>query len=128
MPEQNLQTLMQILSGIEKKNTVEQIDGATVRESGKTIEIQQNSQLGQNGGLEDTTTFTLHSLDCGCIPQSRMDIAGRDWMGFLTCKRHYWRCNHCNRSLSPKTVRVVNGRTYCGPCKVKKMFFPAFIK
>ncbi|MFA5033801.1 MAG: hypothetical protein WC614_12390 [bacterium] len=128
MPEQNIEQLLQILSGIERKNTVEKIDGTTVRESGKIIEIQQNSILGQDGAIEDTTTYSLHTLDCGCIAQSRQDIGGKDWKGNIVCRRHFYRCAHCFLPLSSLTVRVINGKCYCGPCWWKKKFFPAFIK
>ena len=128
MNQSDLDKLTQILSGIEKKKTVERISGKVINKNSEIIEIQQESSLDPDGGINDKTEFKLHLLSCGCVCQGRYDIGGVDWKGNVTCKRHFWRCHHCHRPLSPLTVRVINGVTYCAFCYWKIKFFGHFVK
>lgn len=109
---------------ISAKQTTEQISDEAMKPGDPAFQVESLSGVA-NGGLVEQITFKRKIFPgCGCICHDAKDIAGIDYKGNLTCKKHFYRCLRCRRPLSPKTVKAIKGYAYCEWCSfVKKITF-----
>jgi len=103
-------------AGIEKKTTIERLGGQVTIKNSDFIQIDKDCQLDENDSIREVTIFNIKVFACGCKANGRENFGGVDYMGNLTCNKHFYRCIRCRRPLSTITVKPINGYCYCARC------------